>query len=58
MKIIQIDTEPILYGNEMDERILNEISPLVIFPCGVIEKDGKFVVSFGLNDEKTGIITV
>ena len=23
-----------------------------------IEKDGKFVVSFGLNDEKTGIIKI
>lgn len=57
-KIVHIDSEPILHGNEVDERILDEISPLVIFPCGVIEKDGKFVVSFGLNDEKTGIIKI
>jgi predicted GH43/DUF377 family glycosyl hydrolase len=47
-----------LYGNEIDERVLKNISPLVIFPCGAIEKDGKFIVSFGLNDEKTGIIKI
>ena len=55
---VHIDSEPILHGNEVDERILDDISPLVIFPCGAIEKDGKFVVSFGLNDEKTGIIKI
>jgi predicted GH43/DUF377 family glycosyl hydrolase len=55
-KIVEIKKEPILYGNEADDRVLKDISPLVIFPCGAIEKDGKFVVSFGLNDEKTGII--
>lgn len=57
-KIVEISKEPILYGNEVDERVLQNISPLVIFPCGAIEKDGKFIVSFGLNDEKTGIIKI
>jgi predicted GH43/DUF377 family glycosyl hydrolase len=57
-KIVEISKEPILYGNEIDERVLKNISPLVIFPCGAIEKDGKFIVSFGLNDEKTGIIKI
>lgn len=57
-KIVEISKEPILYGNEVDERILPNISPLVIFPCGAIEKNGKFIVSFGLNDEKTGIIKI
>ena len=56
-KIVEISDEPILYGNESDVRTLN-ISPIVVFPCGVIENDGKFVVSFGLNDEKTGIIKI
>ena len=56
-KIVEISNEPILYGNENDIRTL-DISPIVVFPCGVIEKDGKFVVSFGLNDEKTGIIKI
>jgi predicted GH43/DUF377 family glycosyl hydrolase len=57
-KIVEISKEPILYGNEIDERVLKNISPLVIFPCGTIEKDGKFIVSFGLNDEKTAIIKI
>jgi len=57
-KIVEISKEPILYGNEIDERVLKSTSPLVIFPCGAIEKDGKFIVSFGLNDEKTGIIKI
>ena len=57
-KIVEISKEPILYGNEVDERVLQNISPLVIFPCGAIEKNGKFIVSFGLNDEKTGIIKI
>jgi len=50
--------KPILYGNEYDERTLKDLSPLVVFPCGAIEKDGKFIVSFGFNDEKVGIIKV
>lgn len=57
-RITEISKTPILYGNEIDERILPNISPLVIFPCGAIEKNGKFIVSFGLNDEKTGIIKI
>lgn len=57
-KIVEMSEKPILWGNEKDERILEDISPLVIFPCGVIIEDNKFVVSFGLNDEKTGIIKI
>jgi predicted GH43/DUF377 family glycosyl hydrolase len=30
----------------------------VIFPCGAILEDDRFTVSFGLNDEKTGIINI
>jgi predicted GH43/DUF377 family glycosyl hydrolase len=57
-KITEISEKPILYGNEADQRLLPDNSPLVVFPCGAIEKDGKFIVSFGLNDEKTGIIKI
>jgi predicted GH43/DUF377 family glycosyl hydrolase len=57
-RIVEISKEPILWGNEDDELIYPDISPLVIFPCGTIIRDDKFVVSFGLNDEKTGIIKV
>lgn len=55
-RIVEISEDPILYGNESDERILKNISPIVIFPCGIIQRDNKFIVSFGLNDEKTGIV--
>ncbi len=57
-KITEISEKPILYGNEADQRLLPDNSPLAVFPCGAIEKDGKFIVSFGLNDEKIGIIKV
>ena len=57
-RIVEMSTEPILWGNEQDERMFPEISPLVVFPCGSIMEDDKFVVSFGLNDEKTGIIKI
>lgn len=57
-RIVEISEEPILWGNEQDERILPDISPLVVFPCGSILENNKFEVSFGLNDEKTGVITL
>lgn len=58
-RIVNISTEPILWGNESDQMILPNDNPLVIFPCGaIIDDKNRFVVSFGLNDEKTGIITI
>ena len=56
--VVEVSDIPILYGNEKDMRIYKEENPLVVFPCGVILDDNKFVVSFGFNDEKTGIITI
>ena len=56
--IIEISNHPILYGNSVDDIIYPEVNPLVIFPCGLIIEDNKFLVSFGLNDEKTGIIKI
>jgi predicted GH43/DUF377 family glycosyl hydrolase len=50
--------EPILCGNGKNERVLPKLSPIVIFPCGAIERDGQFIVSYGVNDEKTGIIKI
>ena len=55
-EIVKISKKPLLYGNEYDERILEDNSPLVVFPCGSVEKDDKFIVSFGFNDEKIGIL--
>ena len=56
--IIETSNKPILWGNEKDERIYPEENPLVVFPCGVILDDDKCMVSLGLNDEKTAIITI
>ena len=55
-RIVDISEKPILYGNEYDKRILEDNSPLVVFPCGAIERDNEFIVSFGFNDEKIGIL--
>ncbi len=57
-KIVEISNEPILWGNETDFRFLPKNSPLVVFPCGAIVEDNNFYVSFGFNDEKTGIIKI
>jgi predicted GH43/DUF377 family glycosyl hydrolase len=56
--ITEISTAPILWGNSIDEFIYPEANPAVIFPCGAILEDDRFTVSFGLNDEKTGIIKI
>lgn len=57
-EIVSISNAPILWGNEIDERILKNINPLVVFPCGSIVEKDKILVSFGFNDEKTGIIKI
>lgn len=57
-KIIEISKEPILWGNETDFRFLPNFNPIVVFPCGAIYEDNSFYVSFGFNDEKTGIIKI
>lgn len=57
-RIIEISQTPILWGNEKDERILPNSNPIVVFPCGAIYENGNFYVSFGFNDEKTGLIKI
>jgi len=57
-KIIEISKNPILWGNETDHRFLPNFNPIVVFPCGAIYENNKFHVSFGINDEKTGIIQI
>jgi predicted GH43/DUF377 family glycosyl hydrolase len=48
----------ILWGNEKDERIYPDENPLVVFPCGAIFDGDKCLVSLGVNDEKTAILTI
>jgi predicted GH43/DUF377 family glycosyl hydrolase len=57
-KIVEISKYPILWGNSIDKIIYPEKNPPVIFPCGMILEDDKFLISFGLNDEKTGMIKI
>lgn len=56
--IVEISDSPILWGNSVDQFIYEEQNPPVIFPCGVILENENFIVSFGINDEKTGIIKI
>ena len=56
--IIETSNKPILQGNEKDERMYPEENPLVVFPCGAILDVDKCLVSLGVNDEKTAIITI
>lgn len=57
-RIINMSKTPILWGNSADEIIYPEANPPVVFPCGLILENDNFIVSFGLNDEKTGIIKI
>lgn len=57
-KIINISKEPIIWGNETDFRYLPNFNPIVVFPCGAFYENNNFYVSFGFNDEKTGIIKI
>jgi predicted GH43/DUF377 family glycosyl hydrolase len=57
-KIVEMSEEPILCGNGKNEIILPKSSPIVVFPCGAIERNSHFIVSYGINDEKTGIIKI
>ena len=50
-QITQITSKPLLYGSENDIRQFS--SPLVIFPCGAIFIDDEWVVSSGVNDERS-----
>ena len=56
--IIETSNKFILMGSEKDERMYPEENPLVVFPCGAILDDDKCLVSLGVNDEKTAIITI
>ena len=56
--IIETSNKFILMGSEKDERMYPEENPLVVFPCGAILDEDKCLVSLGVNDEKTAIITI
>lgn len=59
-RILQISEQPVLAGSEedghrVDPRYVHGWKPYVVFPCGMIEDEGKFIVSFGINDWQCAI---
>lgn len=57
-KIVEMSKIPILWGNEKDEKTMVEMNHIDVFPCGAIFKNNEFTVSFGINEEKTGLIKI
>ena len=55
-KIVQISDKPILSGVECGERMMENFNHMVVFPMGMIIDDNQFLVSLGINDEKTALI--
>jgi predicted GH43/DUF377 family glycosyl hydrolase len=47
-RITRITTEPLLAGSSAD--VWSKDKPLVVFPCGSRLKDGKWLVTMGVND--------
>lgn len=47
-RITRMTVEPLLAGSDQD--ICSDTKPLVVFPCGSRLKDGKWLVSLGVND--------
>jgi predicted GH43/DUF377 family glycosyl hydrolase len=62
--ITSVSRKPILIGSEHDEMATTEIASCshhkvrVVFPLGVIEKDGGWILSVGLNDSACGLVTI
>lgn len=51
-----ITTEPILHGSQND--FWKQRKPLVVFPCGAHFRKGKWLVTYGINDLKSGWIEI
>lgn len=48
--------EPLLVGSQND--FWKQRKPLVVFPCGAVMEDGKWLVTFGINDLKSGWVEI
>jgi predicted GH43/DUF377 family glycosyl hydrolase len=59
---VRTSARPILYGSEIDDLKLKERphhwKQNVVFPCGVIERDGHWVVSVGVNDSACLLVKI
>jgi len=57
-KIVKISSTPILSGVEHGERMMDDFNHMVVFPMGVTIVGKDFLVSLGINDEKTALIKI
>jgi predicted GH43/DUF377 family glycosyl hydrolase len=55
-RILRMTTEPLLAGSRDD--IWGKDKPLVVFPCGSRLKDGKWLVTLGINDLASAYIEI
>ncbi len=53
---VLITPEPLLQGSQNDEWAQRK--PLVIFPCGSLFRDGKWLISCGVNDLKSAWVEI
>ena len=51
-KPVKMTDEPLLIGSQHDS--WQERKPCVVFPCGAVVQDDKWLISYGINDLKSG----
>ena len=56
--IVYITDIPIMCGEEYGERLMSNFNHSVVFPMGIIDDEDEFIVSIGLNDEKTALLKI
>lgn len=55
-RVTAITNEPLFVGSEDDERLIE--GPLCVFPCGALLEEDKWLVAFGVNDERCAWIRI
>lgn len=53
---ISLTTKPLLIGSQYDH--WKERKPLVVFPCGAVLQDDTWLVTYGVNDLKSGWVKI
>jgi predicted GH43/DUF377 family glycosyl hydrolase len=62
--VLQVGKKPIIYGSEIGtlrggaRKACDFYKPNVVFPGGVIVKDGKFILAFGVNDAEITLVKI
>lgn len=55
-KPVKWTQEPLLVGSQNDP--WQQKKPLVVFPCGALYENGKWLISYGINDLKCGWVEI